>query len=237
MGLISQTEDEVSQLFNYNRRETEFVLDAALKEGYVIWESGIIKLSPAGQKLFRKNESVPTTLNIETLHRDVGFNQLSFGLANPESISLFEKQLPELEGADPQFIARGSDFVPDAFKDNYYQIMNSDGRLNKQKKNLYSISEVIPKNRFLNTLSISVFEDVQNVGQPEFEVSQRNWLGSQQFDRRISEAVAKYLKPLCISRNKQHLISVETFLGIASPVLHEARLDHKTEPHELILPL
>lgn len=227
----SQTAEEVSKLFNYNKRETEFVLEEALKEGYVKWENGNIKLSREGQKLFQKNESVPTTLNIETLHRDVGFNQLSFGLADPESISLFETYLPEIEGADPKFIARGSEFVPAAFKHNYFQIMNSDGRLNKEKKNLYSISEITPKNRFLNTLSISVFEDFQNVGQPEFEVSQRNWSGSRQFDRKISEAVAKYLKPMCISRTKKHSISMDTFLKLISPVLLETTVDHKTEPN------
>jgi hypothetical protein len=228
----SQTDEELSQLFNYNRRETEFVLDEALKDGYVKWENGNIKLSPTGQKLFQKHETVPTTLNIETLHRDVGFNQLSFGMASPESLSSFEKQLPELEGADPKFIARGSEFVPDAFKDNYYQIMNSDGRLKKERKNLYSISEITPKNRFLNTLSISVFEDIQNIGQPEFEVGQRNSLGAYQFDRRISEAVAKYLKPLCISRTKQHSISMDTFLSVAGPILNKTNLSHKTEPYE-----
>lgn len=220
-------EDEISRLFHYNTRETQYVIKEAFDEGLITWEQNSIKLSTQAQKLFENKSTVPKTLNVETLEIHVAFDQIAFDLAQPEGSSFFETKLHELSSINDEYISNGSQYVPEAFKKNYYQIMSEDRRLNKQKKGLYSVGHVEPKNRFLKTLTINVSEDFQNVGQPDFEIFDQRLESTVNQNRPIAEAIAQYLKTLCMTRKKAHHQSIKTFAALFSTEENPITLDLK----------
>lgn len=217
LGRLS--EEEVASFFGYSRHELEFVLTEARAHGYVVWRNSEIELSRSGRALFSPGENIPYSLDLQTYSKRVGFDLISFGLESREHLSAFERYLPELEIEDTSFVESGTQDVPDVFRHNYFEIMVSDSRLEKDRKDLYSIDKVVSSNRFSTVVSVDLRQDTENVGQPDFSISGPRGEQDPTDRDKIYEGISSFLSRQCRTSSPQDRVSIDVFNALIEAAL------------------
>ena len=159
------SEGDAAAFFGFNVRETSFVLAEAETPGYVERRDGRLWLTAPGDGLFRDGSSEPEIFVVEPKRREVGFDLISIAPERPRFLTEFELGLPELAILDDEAAGSAAAKVPQAFRRFFAEIADRRERNKGEKKDLYSVDPVTPKNRFLSTVRIVVrAQDISAAG-------------------------------------------------------------------------
>jgi hypothetical protein len=110
------TDDDAAAFFGYSRPEMAYVLEEALRQGFVESRGGRLWITAAGDGLFRDGEEEPTIFAVENRGRSFGFDVLSLAPQQPSFLDEVEFCLPELPVADPAATGQIASRIPDRFR-------------------------------------------------------------------------------------------------------------------------
>lgn len=216
------TEEELAEFFNYSQKELEFVLSEALAHDYIEWRNGEVNLSKAGRGLFSSGQNIPFSLELQSYSKRVGFDLLSLSYEQREHLSSFQRRLPELEVGDTSFVESGTKNVPSVFRKNYFEIMVSDSRLERDRKGLYSIDKVSSGDRFSSLVTVNIRLDKQCVGQPDFSMVGARADEDPATKKEIYESVSAFLGRQCRTNREADRVSVDVFKALIEGALEAA---------------
>lgn len=215
------SEEDAAAFFGFNVRETSFVLAEAETPGYVERRDGRLWLTAAGDGLFRDGSSEPEIFAVEPQRREVGFDLISLAPERPRFLTEFELGLPELVIADDEVAGTAAARIPQAFRRFFPEIVDRRERNKGEKKDLYSVDPVTPKNRFLSTVRTVVRAQASYPSSEESDLIL--WRPEhEQADRpEIISAVASFIEGLKQSRSEGTAEAYNVLLNLAPEYLRD----------------
>ncbi|MDG4901403.1 MULTISPECIES: hypothetical protein [unclassified Mesorhizobium] len=177
-------EDSAAAFFGYTPTEMAYVINEAITPGYVQRKDGRLWLALAGEQLFKENEQEPLIYSVESRRRSHGFDLLSVAPQPSRGLDSVEFMLPELP--IPSQVATGNvaDKLSDQFSRFFHELSDRADREQTQRRGLYSIDGIVPRDRFQTPVRIRAFVHASNphliekidLGswRPEHEVADRS---------------------------------------------------------------
>lgn len=217
------TEEELAEFFNYSRKELEFVLSEAKERDYVAWRNGEVELNNVGRALFSSGQNIPFSLELQSFSKRVGFDLLSLGFEHRGHLSYFERSLPELEVMHTSFVEGGSKDIPAVFRKNYFDIMISDSRLERERKGLYSIDKISSGDRFSALVTVNIRLDERGVGQPDYSLAGPRADQDAASRNEIFESVSSFLGRQCRTKRETDQVSLDLFKALIEGALTTPR--------------
>ncbi|PLU76161.1 hypothetical protein BMJ21_00700, partial [Sinorhizobium medicae] len=89
-------EESAAAFFGFEQAEMGYVLNEATGPGFVERREGRLRLTSAGEALFREGTDDPAIYTVEERRRDLGFDLLAIAPQVPRAIDSVELALPEL---------------------------------------------------------------------------------------------------------------------------------------------
>lgn len=215
------SEEDAAAFFGFNMRETSFVFGEAEAPGYVERRDGRPWLTAVGDGLFRDGSSEPEIFAVEPRRRQVGFDLISLAPERPRFLTEFELGLPELAIVDEEAAGSAAARIPHAFRRFFLEIADRRERSKGEKKDLYSVDPVAPKNRFLSTVRTLVSAQASYPSSEESDLIL--WRPEhEQTDRpEIVSAVATFVDGLKQSRSEGDAEAYNMLLSLAPEFLKE----------------
>ena len=133
-----------------------FVLSEAETNDFVNRKDGRIYLTAVGQGLFRPNSEYPEIFEVDSRQEMVGFDLIALAPEERSYLAIFQRRLPELHLADTEKVSAATRLIPSAFRKFYGEIVSRRDPTATLKRSLYSIDDVVAKDRFSSTVRISV---------------------------------------------------------------------------------
>ncbi len=165
----SISDDVVEEFFGYSRAEMTYVLNEAIGPGYVDRRDGRLWLTAAGDTLFRDGDDKPSIFEVEDRRRAVGFDLLAIAPEKPRPLDRSEQRLPELPIEEGAGTGRVASRIGEQFSRFFHELAERADKEQVQRRDLYSIDEVVPKDRFQTSVRIRVFAQASAPSLPELD--------------------------------------------------------------------
>ncbi|VAW74107.1 hypothetical protein MNBD_GAMMA13-308 [hydrothermal vent metagenome] len=214
-------EDDVASFFGYDLREISFVLSEAETNDFVNRKDGRIYLTAVGQGLFKPGSEYPEIFEVDSRQEMVGFDLIALAPEERPYLSAFERRLPELHLVDAEKVSAATRLIPSAFRKFYWEIVSRRDPTATLKRSLYSIDDVVAKDRFSSTVRISVqstglrpsvAEPVMSDWRPEHEQEDRT---------KIIEAASRFVDELKVHSRPDDGETYQILLDLAPNFLKE----------------
>lgn len=165
------TEEDAAAFFGYTRDEVAYVLNEALGPGYIERKEGRLWLTTAGDALFRDDDDDPTIFQVEDRRRAIGFDLLAIAPQQPQPLDFVEQWLPELPIEDGASTGRAAEKIGERFGRFFHELVDRSDREQLQRRDLYSIDSVVPKDRFQALVRMKVFAQASSPSVPEIDLN------------------------------------------------------------------
>lgn len=161
-------EGDVAKFFGFSFTELSFVVNEAEALSFVTREGGRLYLTDEGAALF-KTDVHPQIFEVVPRAERAGFDLVAFAPCERDSLSPFERSLPEIALRDEDMAAKASSVVQESFRRFYSEIV---GRRDRDasiavRRSLYSVDDVVPGDRFSALVPIAVVSNVRRPSDPE----------------------------------------------------------------------
>lgn len=165
------SEEATTTFFGYSRAEIAYVLNEALGPGYIERKEDRLWLTTAGDALFKEGDEEPTIFSVEDRRRAIGFDLLAVAPQQPKSLDTVEQWLPELPIEDGAGTGKIAEKVGERFGRFFHELAERGDREQFQRRDLYSIDSIVPKDRFQAPVRIRVFAQASSPSLPEIDLS------------------------------------------------------------------
>ena len=221
------SDDVVETFFGYSRAEMTYVLDEAIEPGYVERRDGRLWLTGAGDALFRDGEEVPSIFAVEDRRRAVGFDLLAIAPERPRRLDHHELWLPELPIEEDAGTGQVASRIGGQFSRFFHEFSERADREQVQRRDLYSIDEVVPKERFQTSVRLRVFAQASAPSLPEIDLGA--WRPDHEVADRpqVESAAAMLIDDLKISPNHLDAPAGYDVLGRLAPEFFKEFLTQK----------
>lgn len=215
-------ENDVAAFFGFDRREMSYVLSETEGAGYIERKEGRLWLTNPGHFLFREGASEPAIFAVETRTNDVGFDLISLAPQKPNSLDPFERKLPELEILDVDRVGNAAVEVFGAFRKFYSEIAIRSESPKAEKKELYSIDNILPLDRFSSVVSLVVRSQASSPSRGT-EGDLTDWRPAHEQDDRpeVLNAIAAFIEKHKVSKREDDGSAYSTLIQIAPEFLDE----------------
>lgn len=163
--------ESAAAFFGFSRKEMAYVIDEAIGPGFAEIREGRLWLTTAGDALFKDGEDEPSIYSVEERNRSVGFDLLAIAPQPPRPLDTIEQWLPELPIEDGAATGKVADKIFERFGRFFHELSDRKDREQFQRRDLYSIDKVVPKERFQVPLRIRAFAQASNPSLPEIDLS------------------------------------------------------------------
>lgn len=215
-------EYQVASFFGFNATEMAFVINEAESRSYVERRSGRVWLTDAAYTLFQDGDR-PQIYEVSKRTERVGFDLISMAPCDRESLSDFERSLPELEIKDGDLVSAASQVVPDSFRKFYSELVGRKERDSSVgvKRSLYSVDEVIAEDRFPTVVPVLAVSNSRKPGDPEPMLDA--WRSGHELEDRSSvlNAVASFLENMKTVRRSEDANAYQVLLDLAPDFLKD----------------
>ena len=133
------------------------MLNEAVGPGFVERTNGKLWLTTAGEMLFKDGDEAPAIFSVEDRRRAIGFDLLAIAPQSPKALDSVEQALPELPIPDGAGTGKVTDRIFERFGRFFHELSDRIDREQIQRRDLYSIDEVIPQERFQSPVRIKTF--------------------------------------------------------------------------------
>ncbi|MEZ5954046.1 MAG: hypothetical protein R3C13_07025 [Hyphomonas sp.] len=140
--------EEAAAFFGYSQKEMEYVLEEAREPAYVALDQERLRLTIAGEQLFKDSGNEPLIYSVENRRRSYGFDLLSVAPQRPISLDPAEFDLPELPIEDPSSTGNVANRLSNQFRRFFHELSDKKDREQVQRQDLYSIDNIAAKERF-----------------------------------------------------------------------------------------
>jgi hypothetical protein len=164
------SEEATATFFGYSRTELAYVLNEALGPGYIERRGDRLWLTTAGDALFKEGEEEPTIYSVEDRRRAIGFDLLAIAPQRAKSLDPIELWLPELPIEDGAGTGQAANKIGERFSRFFHELTERGDREQFQRRDLYSIDGVVPKDRFQTPVRIRVFAQASTPSLPEIDL-------------------------------------------------------------------
>ncbi|MCW2189469.1 hypothetical protein AB7M45_002239 [Bradyrhizobium elkanii] len=164
-------EDSAATFFGYSRSEVTYVINEGLAPGYIERNDGRLWLTAAGDSLFKDDEAEPIIFSVEERSRVIGFDLLAVAPQQPRPVDSVEQWLPELPIDDGAGTGKVAEKIFERFGRFFHELSERRDRDNVQRRDLYSIDKVTPKDRFQAPVRIRAFAQASSPSLPEIDLS------------------------------------------------------------------
>lgn len=190
------SENDARLFFGYNRVEMEFVLSEGVNPGYIERRADRLWLTAAGELLFSYTEDGPVIYSVENRRKAFGFDQLSIAPQSHLAMDQFEMGLPDLSLDPPKGAGSASKVVEERFHYFFRELGDREDRERAQRRDLYSIGNVVPGDRFQVPLRIKVKAQASSPSIVEGDLSE--WRPEAEMTDRpeVEQAVGRFLADL-----------------------------------------
>lgn len=220
-------QDDVATFFDFSAVEMAFVVDEAEARAFISRADGRLWLTDAGYALFKDGEK-PQIYEVQKRVERTGFDLLSLAPCERESLSNFERALPELDIRDTTLAASASQRIPESFRRFYGEITSKRDKdpLEVLKRTLYSVDEVVAGDRFTSLVPVAAVASVRKPGEPEPSLDA--WRrGHEVSDRgQVVHAVAAFLDNLKVVRRPEDNNAFDVLAEIAPEYLKDYVTKH-----------
>lgn len=214
-------EEDVAAFFGYDRREMFFVLSEVETNDFVVRKDGRIFLTTVGQGLFRDGSEYPEIFEVDSRRETVGFDLIALAPEDRRFLDIFERRLPELHANDAEKVSAATHLVPGAFRKFYGEIVSRRDPTAMVKRSLYSIDEVVAKDRFSSTIRISVQSTGLRPSVAEPDMS--GWRSENEREDRadIIEAASRFVDNLKVHRRPDNGDAYQILIALAPSFLKD----------------
>lgn len=216
------SEEAMAAFFGYSRAEIAYVLNEALGPGYIERKEDRLWLTTAGDALFKEGEENPAIFSVEDRRRAIGFDLLAIAPQQPKSLDPVEQWLPELPIEDGAGTGKVADKIGDRFGRFFHELAERGDREQFQRRDLYSIDSVIPKDRFQAPVRIRVFAQASSPSLPEIDLS--SWRADHEVADRpqVENSAAMLIDDLKVTSNQLNAaLGYEALAQLAPEFLKE----------------
>jgi hypothetical protein len=166
------SEDDAMLFLGFSRRELEYVLDEGTGPGYIERDEGRLWLTTAGDGLFTDAAGGPSIFSVEGRRGSYGFDLLAMAPERPKSLDRVEMLLPDLKLEDHSSAGTASQQkIPDSFRRFFRDLGERKDREQIQKRDLYSIDNVVAGDRFQVPVRIRVLAQASSPHIGEIDLS------------------------------------------------------------------
>lgn len=215
-------EGDVAKFFGFSFGELSFVVNEAEALSFVAREGGRLHLTDEGAALF-KTEVHPQIFEVVPRVEKAGFDLIAFAPCEKDSLSPFERSLPEMTLRDEDLASKASLVVQESFRRFYSEIV---GRRDRDasvavRRSLYSVDDVVPGDRFSALVPIAVLSNVRRPSDPEPMLDA--WRAGQELADRtpVVNSVATLLDSVKRHRVPEDDAAYQVLRGIAPEYLKE----------------
>lgn len=210
-------EESAASFFGFKPIEISYVLNEATGPGFVERREGRLWLTTAGEALFRDGSYVPAIYTVEERCRDLGFDLLAIAPQAPRAIDSVEFALPELPIADPAATGKVGDRVLERFSKFFHELAERRDREQIQKRDLYSVDRVVPKERFQVPVRVRVYAQASAPSLPEIDLS--SWRPEHEISDRpqIESAAAMLVDELRVNGNQVSALQAYEVISELAP--------------------
>ncbi|PLT96739.1 hypothetical protein [Sinorhizobium medicae] len=195
-------EESAAAFFGFEQAEMGYVLNEATGPGFVERREGRLRLTSAGEALFREGTDDPAIYTVEERRRDLGFDLLAIAPQVPRAIDSVELALPELPIADPAGTGKVGDRIFERFNRFFHELAERRDREQIQQRDLYSVDRIVPKDRFQVPVRVRVFAQASAPSLPEIDLG--SWRAEHEVADRpqIESAAAMLVDDLKVNGNQ-----------------------------------
>ena len=202
-GALSPT--HLQGFFGFSDREIEVVVRGLQEEKLVRWEEENLALtSYALTKFLESPDGVPRCVRLKEWNGDARFDLISYSLLDGRVVPTNLRAVVEVVGCDPDRDSRTAYWAERSFQDHFHDLVPQQTRMQ-----IYKISEIEPKERFLAPLSCTF--QVSLDGSPEVHRSLPD--KNLEDDPLIAQAISDVLSK-CQRRSNQGLVEVLRYFGV-----------------------
>jgi hypothetical protein len=141
---LGQTaESEIASFFSFSAEETAFVVSSAERKGYVVRNGNKVVLTADGDELFSSGADEPALYEVQRRHGWFMFDLISLCPGRMQSLSRFERALPELPLLDRAGSADARSRIKAAFRKHFTEIKFINSGKVGERSSLLSISDEI----------------------------------------------------------------------------------------------
>jgi len=177
------SDEDTGAFFGYSQSELMYVLNEALAPGFIERREGRLWLTAAGDGLFRDDAAVPAIFSVEDRKRVVGFDLLAVAPLHFKPLDTIEQWLPELPIAEGAGTGRVVDRIGDRFNRFFHELTDRADKEQAQRRDLYSIDAVVPKDRFQAPVRIRVLSQASNPSVAEIDLT--SWRPDHELSERL----------------------------------------------------
>jgi hypothetical protein len=190
------SEEDAATFFGFSEPELAYVLNEAVGPEFAERRQGRLWLTTAGDALFKDGEIEPKIFSVEDRNRSIGFDLLALAPQAPKPLDATEQWLPELPIQDGASTGNAASKISDQFSKFFHELNERGDQEQTRKRDLYSVDDVIPKERFQSLVRIKVFSQASNPSVPEIDLS--SWRAAHEVADRaqIESAAAKVVGDL-----------------------------------------
>lgn len=215
------SENDVSAFYGFDRREMSFVLSETETPGYIERKDGRIYLTQSGSNLFRDSSAEPAIFSVERRTEDHGFDLISLAPQHLSPLDAFELRLPELEIVDAEKAGSAANGVRRSFKKFYSDVSSRREGPRSEKKELYSIDNVVALDRFQSVLPFIIRAQASTPSKIEADLSSWRPIHEQEDRIEIISAIANFSDSLKVSRREDDQAAYSLLLKLAPDFLKE----------------
>lgn len=214
-------EEDVAAFFGYDRREMFFVLSEVETNDFVARKDGRVFLTTVGHGLFRDGSEYPEIFEVDSRRETVGFDLIALAPEDRRSLDTFERRLPELHTSDAEKVSAATRLVFGAFRKFYGEIVSRRDPTVTVKRSLYSIDDVVAKDRFSSAVRISVQSTGLRPSVAEPDMS--GWKSENEREDRadIIEAASHFVDNLKVQRRPDSGDAYQILIALAPSFLKD----------------
>ncbi|MCP3404065.1 hypothetical protein [Bradyrhizobium sp. CCGB01] len=216
------SDEATAAFFGYSRAEIAYVLNEAIGPGFVERKDARLWLTTAGDGLFKEGEDEPAIFSVEDRRRAVGFDLLAIAPQQPRPVDSVEQWLPELPIEDGAGTGRVAEKITERFGRFFHELADRNDREQFQRRDLYSIDGVIPKERFQAPVRIRAFAQASSPSLAEIDLS--SWRPDHEVADRaqIENSAALLIEDLKVTGNQLNAnLAYEVLAELAPEFLKE----------------
>lgn len=214
-------EKEAAAFFGFALRDISYVLSEVADLGYVERREGRLWMTNSGMSLFLENSDEPSIFDVEVRRENVGFDLISLAYEQPRGLDEFARTLPELPLLHPERASAAASNLKPAFKRAYPEIANRKEKGASDRRSLYSIDSITPKDRFSSLVKLSVRSTGLRPWAGEADLSEWRSEVEQEDRSEILDAVAAFVDELSVTQRSEDADAYDSLVSLAPEFMKE----------------
>ena len=155
-ALKSVSDSDICEFFGFRMDETQYVIKQLEEDKSVNYHEGMVSITSIGSSKFSQSkEGVPVIFKVECYTHDFCFNLISREPVTHNSITRYERSLPELKISDEYKTNSDLDGVSDSFEKKFEWCLDN-LRIKKESKPLHAVPKWEWKSRLYSILKVEI---------------------------------------------------------------------------------